>query len=490
MKRFLILSIIATLFAGTAFAQVQTVKLSEIQPDHSFKTGQGDKRLDSIFTYWYNSDGETYKINRDDYVYNGDESLAYSIYSFWDDYLRRWMKKYKYQYGYGTSGNLVSYCKLDWVAGLNIWLVDYKIEYGYDEAGNLTDSTSTYWNEYLSQWERRSKRESCYDEAGNMTFNAWYSWDSGINDWDVSSIYEYEYEYDDAGNKIIERGYRGPNRRLSYEFIYDEKGNLIQEISYSRGGNKQRKSEHTYDEAGREVLCVEYCWDNPSWTYTGRIEYNYDEHGNLVIEMRHTKHDYDGEIWYTFNGTMHELEYDLLGNVIEDVSFSNDSIHQEWKPNIKYEFDFNSDGNQTLFAQYYWDSGWHCYYWGWIAGKWERCYDEYGNCVSYVQYWGDDYLNEWIVRSEKLYYYSFLTGIKDKPEDYILLFPNPTSNTINITGLTQPAEVILYSLQGQLIKSFYQIKSSINISDLSTGVYILNLISGNNTTVRKMVVKR
>jgi hypothetical protein len=72
----------------------------------------------------------------------------------------------------------------------------------------------------------------------------------------------------------------------------------------------------------------------------------------------------------------------------------------------------------------------------------------------------------------------------------LAIFPNPTSGIVNITGLTQPAEVKIYSLQGQLLKSLRQVQSGINVSDLSSGVYIIHLTSGGDITVRKLVVKK
>ena len=71
----------------------------------------------------------------------------------------------------------------------------------------------------------------------------------------------------------------------------------------------------------------------------------------------------------------------------------------------------------------------------------------------------------------------------------VRIFPNPTSGIINTTGLSQSAEVKLYSIQGQLLKSEYQIINTVDISDLPTGVYFLNLKSG-DTVVKRTIVKR
>ncbi len=69
----------------------------------------------------------------------------------------------------------------------------------------------------------------------------------------------------------------------------------------------------------------------------------------------------------------------------------------------------------------------------------------------------------------------------------ISIFPNPTLGVINITGLTAPAKIKIYNLQGQLLKSFQQDQNTIDISDLQPGVYFLNLTTEDKTLVRKVV---
>jgi len=86
--------------------------------------------------------------------------------------------------------------------------------------------------------------------------------------------------------------------------------------------------------------------------------------------------------------------------------------------------------------------------------------------------------------------YGFVSGRDDillPVEEDISIFPNPTSGTINITGLTQPATIKIYNLQGQLVKSFYQVQKYIDLTDLDKGVYILNLEFEDQRVVRKVV---
>jgi len=69
------------------------------------------------------------------------------------------------------------------------------------------------------------------------------------------------------------------------------------------------------------------------------------------------------------------------------------------------------------------------------------------------------------------------------------IYPNPTSGTIYITGLTRPVDARIFSIQGKLLKSDNLIDRRIDISDLPSGAYLGNIISGDKI-VKKTIVKR
>ncbi|MBT3750498.1 MAG: T9SS type A sorting domain-containing protein [Bacteroidetes bacterium] len=122
--------------------------------------------------------------------------------------------------------------------------------------------------------------------------------------------------------------------------------------------------------------------------------------------------------------------------------------------------------------------------------KIENRYDDVGDRTLFVRYDWDSELNAWLIVSKSFYYYSSsITGIMASSNISFNLFPNPTSGIINITGLTETAEVRIYSVQGQLLKSDNHIENIFDISDLPAGVYFLNLTSG-KTVIKKTIVKR
>lgn len=65
----------------------------------------------------------------------------------------------------------------------------------------------------------------------------------------------------------------------------------------------------------------------------------------------------------------------------------------------------------------------------------------------------------------------------------VSIFPNPTSDYLNIKGMTEDASVQIYSITGQLIMSdlIKTSNSKINVSKLSSGIYFLNI---NKNTIK------
>ncbi|APZ45490.1 hypothetical protein BW723_03890 [Polaribacter reichenbachii] len=66
----------------------------------------------------------------------------------------------------------------------------------------------------------------------------------------------------------------------------------------------------------------------------------------------------------------------------------------------------------------------------------------------------------------------------------VKLFPNPTTGKINISGLETATAFSVYNAIGQEVKRFKNVNSTIDISELNSGIYILK---SNNGLLRKIV---
>ena len=66
------------------------------------------------------------------------------------------------------------------------------------------------------------------------------------------------------------------------------------------------------------------------------------------------------------------------------------------------------------------------------------------------------------------------------------VYPNPSSDVLNIRTNEPIDKVELYNIIGQLIVA--KKTTNINISSLKTGIYILKIYSGNRSVIKKVMI--
>ena len=216
-----------------------------------------------------------------------------------------------------------------------------------------------------------------YDDAGNRIKEACYNVDDGIYE-------RKEYEYGKAGKLTKETTQHGADGKIYwYEYEYDSAGNQTKQTN-SKGVVCWEKE---YDSAGNETKWIEYRYDGSVWK---RTEYEYDSAGNMIKDIAHEPHN-DFEYMY-------EYEYDDAGNQTKEFYYTNGNIDY-W---VEYEYD--DKGRQTGGTMYY-ASGSIWYIeneydsrgkktkikitssndteWAWEF-EWE--YDNMGNLTKYMEY--------------------------------------------------------------------------------------------------------
>jgi hypothetical protein len=76
------------------------------------------------------------------------------------------------------------------------------------------------------------------------------------------------------------------------------------------------------------------------------------------------------------------------------------------------------------------------------------------------------------------------TGIKSEEKNVasLLVYPNPVKSELRLNGISEPCQVIIYSLDGREIVSATEFeKNTIDVSFLKPVIYFLQLISNNST---------
>jgi len=112
-----------------------------------------------------------------------------------------------------------------------------------------------------------------------------------------------------------------------------------------------------------------------------------------------------------------------------------------------------------------------------------------GNYLSVVEIGSNDPIQEW---SQVNVHLTVSTSIDKLNENIaVMTYPNPTTNNINIKSDNNIDEVVVYGLNGQLVKTV-QVNSTtavIDVNNLAKGNYVLDIKSGNNTIKRNVVVQ-
>lgn len=194
----------------------------------------------------------------------------------------------------------------------------------------------------------------------------------------------------------------------------------------------------------------------------------YSAAGTIKIKIK--ADDYSGQ--YTLQGSSYSGEqswklYNPAGTVIES----------------KTQADFTSNIINTFTVSVSGEPG--CY----------RFYikDSYGDGISGGYYKIVDALNHEIVygtgdfgsSANAYFYWNGATAIADFEEvDNIIIYPNPTSDKLNIVSENPVHQVQIYNLQGQLVQAERD-TNEITVSHLATGLYIARIATDKGVTTIK-----
>lgn len=78
-------------------------------------------------------------------------------------------------------------------------------------------------------------------------------------------------------------------------------------------------------------------------------------------------------------------------------------------------------------------------------------------------------------------------GIEENEGNSIAIFPNPAKDVLNITSEKAINQIDVYDVNGKLVKSYTNVSNNINIKDLATGVYTLNITTEDGQVSKKIV---
>ncbi len=455
-----------------------------------------DFRLDSVISYRVVTENDSVLDQKTLYEYDLEKNISTEIsYSYSEDQ-HVWFPFYKREFN--TSGNDVFRVDYSFENESQTWVLQTKYESRYNSMGQ-----QVYMYDYklkdVSGVEYGYKLEAEYDLQGNNTLSVFYSYNVIQKEWIITRKEKTEYEFSENG--LVHYAFLYSWDEWSQEwnkiqrilYGYDESGNVTQLVYYSwnpalSNWETQSRKVSTYDSSGRVLSEESFTYDLSlkEWVNNRKYVYQFDGEGSETV--------YESYQWNTdindWNGIeKFEKHYNSVG--LQDFwmvyGWSQDS--KQWKSRNKVTWEFDEYWNQTVYSVYLWsvdDSSWHVGY----MNKYDYNYDSFGNITrSLISSWDNISASQQSGFINHFYYTKINDGvpaIQSNINSGISVFPNPVSATLCIDG-AEGANVEVFSLAGEKVMAFSRVSSSVDISSLTQGIYVVKITNGKQLYFKKII---
>jgi len=268
---------------------------------HNSILGQESVKIKSCQILYYDAQDKFGDIIKGDlltqstsiYDKNGNQ-IEYNFFAPQSDKINE--SKYKFQYEFNEHGKKIQESFLDFKNDRRSLR-----KYDYDTHNRLV-SESHYENDDKLLWKvvykygngNRISDETYYDQSGSMTEKSLYKYDSNNN---IIELKEFDSE--------------GKIDGIS-KYKYDASNYLIEEVYINAEGKPQSIRQYKLDERGNKT---EFRWYTNNFTGESvqLTRYVYDSDNNLTDEMKYNEEDKLVARW------KNEYKFDEHGNVIEEL---------------------------------------------------------------------------------------------------------------------------------------------------------------------------
>ncbi len=395
----------------------------------------------------------------------------------------------KVNYNYNSNGDISLISDFTWDSSTSNWVssntYSNKIEYYY-LSNNDFGFTSYVDNQPLY------KKEFFHDSVGNLIFYTNLDWNETTNSWVNQYRTTVNYTNNYETNRITENFFQQTNtwQNLSRaERIMND--SLVSEIHHTFWDINQwknfSKSVFTYDSLNRVNGYKKYYSNSNQWLLSENYTFQHDSLNRLKLMYYYSVDD--------FPQFVQDYSYDSIGNLIlltRNYFFSNVLVEK------KYFYDYNVDTSILAVPEVV------------ITEESTKYFPSYDiqffigfpnfNSPMFYQYKNNSKIDSCIIvryengleteRNLFLYFYSQRDlGLNSPQENRPNIFPNPTTNFINIEESSKFESFELIDIKGELILKDKLNSSQIDISSLQNGIYFLNLINENKQISRSKIIK-
>lgn len=341
-----------------------------------------------------------------------------------------WDKSDGVDYEYDSNNNLITQTEYLWK--VSSWVANYKTTYTYNTSDKVTERLGKTWNG--SQFIN-------YDRA-IYTYNA-----AGL----VIQIFDQEWDQTQWKNTYLT------------DITYNNTLPSIAITTKWNGSQWINETRSTVNYSGSIALgSLDENWDGMQWVLATRNSFTYDANNKRIASFYEI---WDGSVWTEYYRTNYELdannnrskETEILYGVIQSKSEYNYDL-SALMSNFAHPFK-DKTGVDYIFEDFPYVNK--------LLSGHRNIYD---NATSTYNFSTRTTLN----------YNSPLLNTNKFEMRSIKLFPNPSTDFIELSGLIKAEKITIYSILGaKVLEDIIDVNEKINIQNLSNGSYILRFENGN-----------
>ncbi|ARN78027.1 hypothetical protein BST97_08445 [Nonlabens spongiae] len=370
---------------------------------------------------------------------------------------------------------------------------------------NLESIVEQFWNG--ASYEDSNGRDLFYDSNGNLITDIYY-FRNGLT-WEPSEKTDYIYGSNGMVSQEIFSIYQGsgmptPYSRTSYTYSSNNVTFILDEEFENGQWVNQLRGQLSYNSNGISQFLIEE-WTGSSWFLTETIDFIYSNNRLTEVNFEYwdgSQYINDGRDLYTYNSNGQvatytieswdgsnyvdpetlEYTYDVAGNLTQ-LRESYDNGNGNLFVNLSdYNYDtnnlmasYNNPFNDRTGIDYLFD-----------------VQPNYVNQISEILTTQDsNNSGNFTPSNRKSYNYDtqLLSAQEIVTENEIIVFPNPTSSILYIDSQQDLKQIDVFSITGKLVLTLTKNLHEVNLSNLTSGVYLIKLQDVNGNSFVKRIVK-
>ncbi len=431
--------------------QLSLLKKSTIHTENVERSAPTFRLKDSRFLSWNSISWDT--LTKSEYSYTQSTVLSQSINS---------------QYSSGT------YTPSD------------RSLFTYDSQGRLTMFQLQTWNG--SVWENYYRNTTAFNSNGDISLEYQINWFGGT--WDTIYGRKHIYVYDMNNHmtnyiqQVLDNGVWVNEYQETYTVNAQGAWLTFTTQEWDANLNSWENLEYYYNITWYDFSQMlpssadMKTWNGSAWEDNSQFLITYTGNGDPLIDLYK---EWNGSAWVNSEQTTYNYTNNLL--TLE--------LYQEWNgqwDNLeKYEYQYDTYGNVTLSTDWSYNGSWNQF----AGDRYTYAYDANGNMLKNIIENFDNIALFYFNNAQFLYSYDNVTSINNIENNSMLIYPNPSSETLFVKGMkaNDNTSIEILSLDGKLIHTYTQVseESKIDIRNFDNGVYIIRAISNSGIQTSKFI---